>query len=213
MNQEGTTPAPGAPDPTRTAPGGSVGHGGPAHPDIGKRIGSYTILGLLGEGGMGVVYLAEQDKPRRQVALKVIRPGLASEQRLRRFEHEAQVLGRLQHPAIAQIYEAGTADTGSGPQPYFAMELVQGMSVTEYAESKRLGTRARLELFATVCDGVQHAHQKGVIHRASSRATSWSRKVASRRSSTSASPGSSTATSRPPPCRPTSVSSSGPSLT
>ena len=105
-------------------------------------IGRFRTLRVIGQGGMGVVYLAEQDNPRRQVALKVIRPGMASAGLLRRFEFEAQVLGRLGHPGIAQIYEAGTADTGAGPQPYFAMELVEGSPLTEYVRAKRLGTRA-----------------------------------------------------------------------
>ncbi len=137
--------------------------------DIGKRfgqlIGRYRVVRVLGEGGMGSVFLAEQDKPTRLVALKVIRPGVASAKLLRRFEHEAQVLGRLQHPGIAQIYEAGTADTGEGAQPYFVMEYVRGRSLMEYAQGSQLGTRQRLELLAKICDAVQHAHQKGIIHR------------------------------------------------
>ncbi len=136
-----------------------------AAPLIGQQIGSYRILRVLGQGGMGVVYIAEQDHPRREVALKVIRPGVATEGLLRRFEHEAQILGRLQHPGIAQIHGAGTADTGQGPQPYFAMELVKGEPLTRYADANKLGTRDRLELLAKVCDAVQHAHQKGIIHR------------------------------------------------
>jgi hypothetical protein len=89
-------------------------------------IGRYRIVRLIGEGGMGAVYEAEQDQPRRTVALKVIKPGLASPELLRRFAQEAQALGRLQHPGIAQIYDAGTADTGFGSQPYFAMEFIRG---------------------------------------------------------------------------------------
>jgi len=99
------------------------------------------------------------------VALKVIQPGVATQELLKRFEHEGQILGRLQHPGIAQIYEAGAADTGSGPQPYFAIELVKGVPLTECAEAQGLGTRARLELSVKVYDAVQHAHLKGVIHR------------------------------------------------
>jgi hypothetical protein len=90
----------------------------------GTRVGSYRIITVLGEGGMGIVYLAEQARPRRTVALKLIRPGVAGQDLVRRFEHEAQILGRLAHPGIAQIDEAGTADTGQGPQPFFAMEPV-----------------------------------------------------------------------------------------
>jgi tetratricopeptide (TPR) repeat protein len=120
---------------------------------------------LIGEGGMGSVYEAEQEHPRRTVALKVIKPGLASPALLRRFDQEAEALGRLQHPGIAQIYEAGTADTGFGPQPYFAMELIRGVSLKEYARERGLSTRQRVEMMGKVCDAVQHAHQKGLIHR------------------------------------------------
>jgi non-specific serine/threonine protein kinase/serine/threonine-protein kinase len=91
-------------------------------------IGRYRIIGLIGEGGMGSVYEAEQEHPRRTVALKIIKLGMSSPELLRRFEQESQALGRLQHPGIAQIYEAGTVDTGFGPQPYFAMEFVRGRS-------------------------------------------------------------------------------------
>jgi serine/threonine protein kinase len=130
------------------------------------RIGSYSIISVLGEGGMGVVYLAEQENPRRTVALKVIRPGIATPEMLRRFAHETQILGRLQHPGIAQIYEAGAAATPGQPaQPYFAMEFVRGVPITTYARRHELTTRQRIELFARVCDAVQHAHAKGVIHR------------------------------------------------
>lgn len=130
-----------------------------------ERIGNYRILGKIGEGGMGSVYEAEQENPRRRVALKVIRAGFISMQLLRRFELEAQVLGRLQHPGIAQVYEAGTADAGQGPQPFFAMEYVDGLTLMEYVSARKLDTRERLELVARICDAVQHAHQKGVIHR------------------------------------------------
>ena len=128
-------------------------------------IGRYRIVRLLGEGGMGAVYEAEQDQPRRTVALKVIKAGVASPELLRRFEHESQALGRLHHPGIAQIYEAGTADTGFGPQPYFAMELIQGESLLRYAEAHHLNTSQRLELMGKVCEAVHHAHQRGIIHR------------------------------------------------
>jgi len=128
-------------------------------------IGRYRVLRLLGEGGMGVVYEAEQEQPRRRVALKVIKPGLADPRSIRRFEHESLALGRLQHPGIAQIYEAGSAETGFGPQPYFAMEFIDGQPLLQYAEVHRLSTRERLELMARVCEAVQHAHQRGIIHR------------------------------------------------
>jgi len=134
-------------------------------PTIPATIGRYRILRLLGEGGMGAVYEAEQEQPRRTVALKVIKPGLATPELLRRFEQESQALGRLQHPGIAQIYEAGTANSGFGPQPFFAMEFIEGESLLQYAEAHQLKTRQRLELMAKVCEAVQHAHQRGVIHR------------------------------------------------
>jgi tetratricopeptide (TPR) repeat protein len=132
------------------------------------RIGSYTILGRLGEGGMGQVYLAEQENPKRTVALKVMHAGSFSAAMLRRFEHESQMLARLQHPGIAQIYEAATAHSGSGGkriQPFFAMEYVKGKTLLEYATEHNLNVRERLELFVKICDAVHHAHQKGVIHR------------------------------------------------
>jgi WD40 repeat protein len=128
-------------------------------------IGRYRILRFLGEGGMGVVYEAEQEHPRRTVALKIIKPGFAGHQMLRRFEQESLALGRLQHPGIAQIYEAGTADSGFGLQPYFAMELIRGKSLLQYADTHQLNTRQRLELIVKVCEAVQHAHQRGIIHR------------------------------------------------
>src|SRR5580704_6153205 len=129
------------------------------------RVGPYRILGRLGAGGMGMVYQAEQEHPRRIVALKVIRPGWSTPELLRRFERESQALGRLQHPGIAQIYEAGTADAGAGPQPYFAMEFIQGQALGKYADAIHLDTRGRLELIAKICEAVQHAHQRGIIHR------------------------------------------------
>lgn len=119
-------------------------------------VGRYRIIRLIGEGGMGVVYEAEQDQPRRIVALKVIKPGLANAELLRRFERESQVLARLQHSGIAQIYEAGAADAGFGPQPYFAMEFIHGVPLREFANSRQLGARERLELMAKVCDAVEH---------------------------------------------------------
>lgn len=129
------------------------------------RIGRYNVRGKLGEGGMGVVYRAEQDSPKREVALKVIRSGIASRNLLRRFELEATVLGRLKHPGIAQIYEASTYDSGTGKRPFFAMELVEGPPLNSYVAQNGLHTRARLDLFLKICDAVNHAHQKGVIHR------------------------------------------------
>ena len=127
-----------------------------------ERIGPFKIIRRLGEGGMGVVYLAEQDSPKRSVALKIIRPGLATEKVTRRFQREAHALARLQHPSIAQVYEAGVADT---PQAWFAMEYVKGDRLLDYARKHDLGTTDRLELLASICDAVQHAHEHGVIHR------------------------------------------------
>jgi serine/threonine protein kinase len=125
----------------------------------------YRILRLIGEGGMGAVWEAEQQSPRRVVALKVIRPGLLSTAMLKRFEHEVHVLGRLQHPGIAQIYEAGVVDTLLGRQPYFAMELVRGLPLDQYVRQHRPSPRQRLELIARLCEAVQHAHQQGIVHR------------------------------------------------
>jgi serine/threonine protein kinase len=129
------------------------------------RIGNYHLVRVLGEGGMGVVYEAQQHYPRRTVALKVIKPGWTSPDLLRRFEREADALGRLQHPGIAQIYEAGMTDTGGGPQPFFAMEFIRGKTLGEYVRQSHLSIRQRLELMAKVCEAVHHAHQRGIIHR------------------------------------------------
>lgn len=143
--------------------------GPPPEPSTPKRIppviGRYRIVRLLGEGGMGAVYEAEQDHPRRRVALKMIRSGWASSELLRRFELECQTLGRLHHPGIAQIYDAGSIETGLGPQPFFAMEMIDGQPLVIYAKRKNLGLRDRLALFIKICEAVEHAHQRGIIHR------------------------------------------------
>jgi non-specific serine/threonine protein kinase/serine/threonine-protein kinase len=131
----------------------------------GTAIGRYRIVRRIGEGGMGAVYEAEQENPRRTVALKFINQRLVSPDQLRRFELESQALGRLQHPGIAQIYEAGTAQFGYGPEPYFAMEFIRGETLREYADKHRLSTRERLEMIVRICDAVRHAHQRGLIHR------------------------------------------------
>jgi eukaryotic-like serine/threonine-protein kinase len=136
--------------------------GTPSHP---AAIGRYRIIRLLGEGGMGTVYEAQQEEPRRVVALKVIKLGLATPDRLRRFRQESQALARLQHPGIAQIYESSTADTGLGPQPFFAMEFIRGLALKQYAEVHGLDTRHKLALMVKVCEAVHHAHQRGLIHR------------------------------------------------
>ncbi|MBN2446651.1 MAG: protein kinase [Phycisphaerae bacterium] len=132
---------------------------------IGQQVGHYRIKRRIGAGGMGVVYEAEQEHPRRSVALKLMRPGLVSGEAARRFQLEAELLGRLQHPGIAQIYEAGTARTAGGERPYFVMEYVRGQTLREHVETRRLGIRQRLTLFADIADAVEHAHRKGIIHR------------------------------------------------
>ncbi len=126
----------------------------------GATLGRYRITRRLGAGGMGEVYEARQENPPRAVALKLLRPGIHGDRMLRRFEHEAEALGRLRHPGIAQIYEAATA-----PTPFLAMELVSGRPITAHAVEHALGIAQRLELLIQVCDAVQHAHQNGVIHR------------------------------------------------
>jgi WD40 repeat protein/predicted Ser/Thr protein kinase len=144
----------------RTFPTGPLaGAWPPLHP---VRVGRYRIVRRIAEGGMGAVYEAEQDSPRRVVALKVVLPGLASPALRKRFAHEAQILGRLHHPGIAQVYEAGLADDG---QPFFAMEFIRGLALDEYARLRSLTLPARVELLARICDAVQHAHDQGVIHR------------------------------------------------
>jgi tRNA A-37 threonylcarbamoyl transferase component Bud32 len=129
----------------------------------GARIGRYEILEVLGEGGMGVVYLAEQHEPvRRRVALKVIKPGMDSRRVIARFEAEQQALAMMEHPHVARVYDGGLTASG---RPYFVMEYVAGVPVTEFCDEHKLTVDERLDLFLRVCDAVQHAHQKGIIHR------------------------------------------------
>ena len=129
----------------------------------GSRIGPYKLLQLIGEGGMGVVYMAEQEKPvRRRVALKIIKPGMDTRQVIARFEAERQALAMMDHQHIAKVFDAGDTDSG---RPYFVMELVKGVPINEYCDRNRLTPRERLELFVPVCQAIQHAHQKGIIHR------------------------------------------------
>ncbi|MHC4540271.1 MAG: serine/threonine protein kinase, partial [Planctomycetota bacterium] len=129
----------------------------------GGHIGQYKLLSVLGEGGMGVVYLAEQKRPiRRQVALKVIKPGMDSKRVVARFEAEQQALALMEHPHIARVYDAGLAPSG---RSYFVMEYVKGTPITEYCDKYKLTIGKRLHLFLHVCEAVQHAHQKGIIHR------------------------------------------------
>ncbi len=133
---------------------------------IGTNIDGFSLKRIIGSGGMGTVYEAMQEQPRRRVAVKMMKRGITSKSALRRFEFESQLLGRLQHPGIAQVYEAGTHDDGSGGVPYFAMEYISSArSLIEYAADKKLGTRERLALFTKVCDAVQHGHLKGIVHR------------------------------------------------
>ena len=147
--------------PTEVAAGAEQG------PDarVGTRIGHYRLAQVIGSGGMGTVYEAEQDQPKRRVALKLLRSGLASQSALRRFVHEADILARLRHPGIAQIHEAGFHGEGDGT-PYFAMEYIPGAQpITVYAKDHSLSTHQRLDLFMAVCAAVQHGHRRGVIHR------------------------------------------------
>ncbi len=145
--------------------GTSRGTDGP-DPMVGQTIGHFTIKRVIGIGGMGTVYEAMQESPRRVVALKMIRSGVTSRSALRRFHYEVQTLARLRHPGIAQIFEAGMTDEGEGGKPWFAMEYLAGAkTLTQYAKDKNLDTRSRLELFERVCDAAQHGHQKGIIHR------------------------------------------------
>ncbi|MCG3126730.1 MAG: Serine/threonine-protein kinase PknD [Phycisphaerae bacterium] len=130
-----------------------------------ERVAGYRIVAEIGRGGMGVVYEAEQESPRRKVALKLIRPELATPGMLKRFEYEAEVLGRLQHPGIAQIFEAGTDPCDGVRRPFLAMELVRGEPLGRYLERADPTLRARVELWIQICDAVAHAHQNGVIHR------------------------------------------------
>src|SRR6188508_3118533 len=125
--------------------------------------GPYRIIQPLAEGGMGTVYLAEQRQPiRRRVALKVVKLGMDTAQVLARFDNERQALAMMDHPNIAQIFDAGATTTG---RPYFVMEYIEGAPITQYCDRERLTTKERLALFLAVCRAVQHAHQKGVIHR------------------------------------------------
>ncbi|HEY1601111.1 MAG TPA: protein kinase, partial [Pirellulales bacterium] len=148
----------------RPEDGQPPGRTAPAADDlVGTFVGPYKLLEQIGEGGMGVVYMADQQTPiRRRVALKVIKPGLDTRQVIARFEAERQALALMDHPNIARVLDAGTADSG---RSYFVMELVRGVPITEYCDQNNLPLHERLELFGQVCHAVQHAHQKGIIHR------------------------------------------------
>ncbi len=134
------------------------------HADVlGSQIGPYKLLEVIGEGGMGTVYMAEQTEPvKRKVALKLIKTGMDTRQVIARFEAERQALALMDHPNIAKVFDAGATDSGS---PYFVMELVKGKPITKFCDEQRLDTESRLKLFQQVCQAVQHAHQKGIIHR------------------------------------------------
>jgi eukaryotic-like serine/threonine-protein kinase len=148
-------------EPPRSPPGSASD--GPPTLDGSREIGPYKLLSVLGEGGMGIVYLAEQRTPlRRRVALKVLRVGMDSPEALARFESERQALAVMDHPGIAKVFDSGVTPTD---RPYFVMEVVHGTPITDYADTHRLGTAERVRLFIAVCSAVQHAHQKGVIHR------------------------------------------------
>ena len=130
---------------------------------VGQTLGRYKLLERVGEGGCGVVYVAQQTEPvRRRVALKVIKLGMDTKQVVARFEAERQALAMMDHPNIAKVLDAGTTDVG---RPYFVMELVRGIRITDYCDQANLSTQSRLELFIKVCQAIQHAHQKGIIHR------------------------------------------------
>ena len=131
--------------------------------ETGRHIGPYKILQKIGEGGCGVVYLAEQERPvRRRVALKIIKLGMDTRNVIARFEAERQALALMDHPNIARVLDAGATETG---RPYFVMEMVPGVRITEYCDQQQLDMRQRLDLFIQVCHAIQHAHQKGIIHR------------------------------------------------
>src|ERR1043166_8763294 len=130
---------------------------------LGSRIGPYKLLQKLGEGGCGLVYLAEQNQPvRRRVALKVIKLGMDTRSVIARFEAERQALALMDHPNIAKVFDAGVTETG---RPYFVMELVRGIRISEYCDLNNLRTDQRLSIFIQVCQAIQHAHQKGIVHR------------------------------------------------
>src|ERR1035437_10538012 len=135
---------------------------GASAPALGS-IGPYRLIRKLGEGGMGQVWLAEQSAPvKRQVALKIIKTGRYEDSALLRFDLERQTVAIMDQPAIAKVFDAGSTPEG---QPYFVMEYVPGLPITKYCDGKRLTARDRLALFIKVCEGVQHAHQKAIIHR------------------------------------------------
>lgn len=128
-----------------------------------SQIGNYELIREIGEGGFGIVYLAKQQSPiRRKVALKIIKPGMDTKRVIARFEAERQTLALLNHPHIAKVFDAGSTDDG---RPYFVMEYIEGIPITDYCDKNELTIRQRLDLFSEVCEAIHHAHQKGIIHR------------------------------------------------
>src|SRR5713226_7226725 len=147
----------------RPSKGAAQGGPRPIGEKPGDRIGQYKLLQQIGEGGYGVVYMAEQEAPvRRRVALKIIKPGMDTKSVIARFEAERQAVASMDHPNIAKVFDAGATESG---RPYFVMELVRGVKITEYCDQHSLTTEDRLKLFVQVCQAVQHAHQRGIIHR------------------------------------------------
>ena len=132
---------------------------------VGATLGNYQIQSVIAEGGMGVVYRATQENPKREVALKLIRGGLVSEELLKRFSREAEVLGRLSHPGIAHVYEAATAETERGTQPFFAMELIEGVPLDRYVATASPSMEQRIRIVIAVAEAIQHAHERDVVHR------------------------------------------------
>src|SRR6202453_4780662 len=138
-------------------------HGTPTIEKAGDRVGRYKLLQQIGEGGCGVVFMAEQEEPvRRRVALKIIKPGMDTKSVIARFEAERQALALMDHPNIAKVFDAGATASG---RPYFVMQLIRGIKITEYCDQNSLSLEERLKLFIQVCNAIQHAHQKGIIHR------------------------------------------------
>src|ERR1700722_10528321 len=145
------------------ATGENASKNGPPSEEAGATIGPYRLLEKIGEGGFGVVYVAEQKTPvRRRVAMKIIKLGMDTRSVVARFEAERQALAMMDHPNIAKVFDAGATDTG---RPYFVMELVHGVPITDYCDQNNLPPIQRLALFIDVCHAIQHAHQKGIIHR------------------------------------------------
>jgi eukaryotic-like serine/threonine-protein kinase len=146
---------------------------GETDPFIGADLGGVTVVRLIGQGGMGRVYEARQVKPSRTVAVKVIRPGVVSESHMRRFDLEAEILARLRHPGIAQIYTVGAYRLPTGEVPFFVMEYIpDAQTLVDYADQKQLSTHERPDLFQKVCDAVAHGHARGVVHRKGKRGRS-----------------------------------------